>query len=319
MPSQRKASVRRGAGVSICTVFSSRTSTVLPGIIYAVLAYGTWGIFPIYWKLFGSVPAVEIVCHRVVWSLVFLSALVVALRQWDEIRQIIGRPKVLGMLFTTALLLSLNWGIFVFGVNSGRIIETSLGYFIVPLVNVVLGCWVLRERLRGMQGLAFALAATGVIIFGSHLGASPWIALGLATTFGLYGLLRKIVSVSPLTGIFVETALMAPPALAAIAFLSSREPSHVFGSRYLMLLFMGGGIVTSLPLLWFNRAVKLLPLSTLGFFQYLAPTLQLLVGVAIYHEPFPLHKMAAFALIWVAVGLNLRSALEPSPVTPLAD
>ena len=319
MPSQRKASVRRGAGVSICTVFSSRTSTVLPGIIYAVLAYGTWGIFPIYWKLFGSVPAVEIVCHRVVWSLVFLSALVVALRQWDEIRQIIGRPKVLGMLFTTALLLSLNWGIFVFGVNSGRIIETSLGYFIVPLVNVVLGCWVLRERLRGRQSLAFALAAAGVILFGSHLGAIPWIALGLATTFGLYGLLRKIVSVSPLTGIFVETALMAPPALAAIAFLSSREPSHVFGSRYLMLLFMGGGIVTSLPLLWFNRAVKLLPLSTLGFFQYLAPTLQLLVGVAIYHEPFPLHKMAAFALIWLAVALNLRSALDPSPVTPLAD
>ena len=284
-----------------------------------MLAYGTWGIFPIYWKLFGSVPPVEIVCHRVVWSLVFLTALVLALRQWDEIRRIFSRPKTLGMLFITALLLSLNWGIFVFGVNSGRIIETSLGYFIVPLVNVVLGCWVLRERLRGLQRLAFALAAAGVIIFGSHLGTVPWIALGIATTFGLYGLLRKIVAVSPLAGIFVETALMTPPALVVIALLCSSEPSHVFSSRYLMLLFMGGGVVTSVPLLWFNRAVKLLPLSTLGFFQYLAPILQLLVGVAIYREPFPFHKMAAFAIIWLAVALNLRSALQPGPATPLAD
>ena len=286
-------------------MFSSRSSTVLSGVLYAVLAYGTWGIFPIYWKLFGNVPPVEIVCHRVVWSLVFLTALVLALRQGDEIRRIFHRPKILGMLFFTALLLSLNWGIFVFGVNSGRIIETSLGYFIVPLVNVVLGCGLLRERLRGQQSLAFALAAAGVILFGSHLGSVPWIALGLAATFGLYGLLRKIVSVSPLAGIFVETALMAPLALGALLFLSSSEPSHVFSSRYLMLLFVGGGVVTSLPLLWFNRAVKLLPLSTLGFFQYLAPTLQLLVGVAIYHEPFPFHKMAAFALIWLAVALNL--------------
>ena len=292
---------------------------MLSGILYAVLAYGTWGIFPIYWKLFGNVPPVEIVCHRVVWALIFLAILVLVLRQGEEIRRIFGRPRILGMLFVTAVLLSLNWGIFIYGVNSGRIIETSLGYFIVPLVKVVLGCGILRERLRGQQSLAFAFAATGVILFGSHLGGVPWIALGLATTFGLYGLLRKIVAVSPLAGIFVETALMAPPALAVLALLSAHEPSHIFSSRTLMLLFVGGGIVTSLPLLWFNRAVKLLPLSTLGFFQYLAPMLQLLVGVAIYHEPFPLHKIAAFALIWIAIALNLRSALQPASATPLAD
>ena len=301
------------------TVSSSRSSAVLSGILYAVLAYATWGIFPLYWKLFGSVPPVEIVCHRVVWSLNFLSALVFVVRQGDEIRRLFGSPKILGMLLLTAVLLSLNWGIFVFGVNTGRIIETSLGYFIVPLVNVVLGCVVLGERLRGRQIFAFGLAAAGVIVFGSHLGAVPWIAIGLAVTFGLYGLLRKIVAVSPLVGIFVETALMTPPALIILALLSSREPSHVLSSRYLMLLFMGGGVVTSLPLLWFNRAVKLLPLSTLGFFQYLAPTLQLLVGVAIFHEPFPLHKLAAFVLIWIAIAIFVSTAFRPPAAVPLAD
>jgi chloramphenicol-sensitive protein RarD len=295
----------------------SRSSTALPGILYAVLAYGAWGIFPLYWKLFAGVPPVEIVCHRVIWSLVFLTALVLVLRQQNEIRRLFGSPKILGVLLLTSLLLSLNWGIFVFGVNSGRIVETSLGYFIVPLVNVGLGYGILREKLTGQQILAFVLAAAGVVVFASHLGSVPWIALGLAATFSLYGLLRKVVAASPLAGIFVETALMAPPALIVLALLGSREPSHVVNSRYLMLLFLGGGMVTSLPLLWFNRAVKLLPLSTLGFFQYLAPSLQLLVGIAIYHEPFSAHKLAAFAMIWLAIALNLRSALQVA--TPLAD
>lgn len=289
------------------------------GVVYAVLAYGSWGIFPVYWRLFGKVSPVEIVSHRVVWSAVFLAALMFGLRQWRELLKLTRVPRHLGALLVSAALLSVNWGIFVYAVNSGQIVETSLGYFIVPLVNVMLGVVLLKERLTRLQGAAFLLAAAGVVVFGSDLGRMPWIALGLASTFAFYGLVRKVLNVPPLVGIFVETAVMTPVALAIIVWLHGREPSAFFQSGSLQALFLCSGIVTAFPLLWFNNAAKLLPLSTLGFFQYLAPLLQLLVGVAIYRESFPPHKLAAFALIWAAIALYLRSAFHPSPVVPLAD
>jgi len=289
------------------------------GVVYAMLAYGSWGIFPLYWKLFGDVPPVEIVCHRVVWSVVFLAILVLVLRQVDDLVKLLGAPKKVAALLGSATLLSLNWGIFVYAVNSGQIVETSLGYFIVPLVNVLLGVWLLRERLSRLEIVAFAFAVLGVVAYGSDLGRVPWIALGLAFTFGFYGLVRKVLKVPPLVGIFAETALMTPVALLLIGFLHLQVSSAFLESGFVRALFLCSGIITALPLLWFNSAAKLLPLSTMGFFQYLAPFLQLLVGIFVYHEEFPFHKLAAFALIWVAIALYLRSALRPSPVVPLAD
>jgi len=195
----------------------SRPHPSLSGVFNAVLAYGAWGVIPLYWKLFGSVSPVEIVCHRVVWSLVFMAGLAAALKRGPELRALIRSPKtLLGLLFT-ATLLSLNWGIFISAVNAGRIVESSLGYFILPLVNVLLGFLVFKERLSRLQIVAVVLSAAGVLVFGAHLGTVPWIALSLALSFGLYGLFRKMVPASPIVGTLVETALLTPVALLVLA------------------------------------------------------------------------------------------------------
>jgi len=282
------------------------------GILYALLAYGAWGIFPIYWKGFGSVPAVEVISHRLIWSLVFLVILAAFQGQLSACLRILRTPRLLGVLFGTAALLSFNWGLFVYGVNTAQVVETSLGYFINPLFNVLLGFLLLRERLSRAQVVAVILAAAGVIYFGYHLWKVPWIALGIATSFGLYGLLRKVVPVDPLPGLVVETLVMAPVAAVLIAVLAARGSAHFVDSPALTLLFLGGGIVTAFPLIWFISAAKLLPLSTLGFFQYLAPTLQLLVGVCLFHERFTHRDAIAFALIWTAIAIFLASSGRPA-------
>ncbi len=289
------------------------------GAVYAVLAYASWGIFPIYWKLFGTAPTLEVISHRIVWSLLFLALLAWWRKDGPELRSVLRSPKRLVFLFGTVSLLSANWALFIYGVNSNQVVESSMGYFINPLVNVLLGFFVLKERLSRAQVVACLLAACGVIWFGWHLGKIPWIALGLAATFALYGLLRKIVAVTPIVGLLVETALMLPLAGAAIWWLSAHHTTQFTNSPHLTLIFIGAGIVTSLPLIWFNNAAKLLPLSTLGFFQYLAPTLQLLLGVALYHEPFSLREAIAFLLIWSAIAIYLKSSFAPKTTVPLAD
>lgn len=292
------------------------------GLIYAILAYASWGIFPLYWKPFGQVSPLEIVSHRVIWSLILLVVLVLATRQMPEVRAVIRHRRHLAVLLLTAILLSLNWGIFIYGVTSGQVVQTSLGYFLNPLVSIVLGVTFLKERLTRWQTLAVLLASGGVIHFGWHLGHMPWIALSLAVTFGLYGLLRKIVAVSPLVGLLVETALMAPAALGLIAFLSLHSQAGFGSSPHLTWLFLGAGVVTTLPLFWFNSAAKILKLSTMGFLQYLAPTLQLLVGVLVFKEPFTHGEVLSFVLIWAAiaiyVGTHLRSSDASIPI-PNAD
>jgi len=275
------------------------------GVLYALLAYGSWGLFPIYWKGFGSIPPVEVISHRLIWSLVFLTILVLVQRQLRECWRIIRTPKLLGVLFLTASLLSFNWGLFVYGVNTGQVVETSLGYFLNPLLNVLLGFLILRERLTRLQLVAVVIAAAGVFYFGYHLWKVPWIALGIAVSFGLYGLLRKMVPVEALPGLAVETAVMAPVALTLIAVLAAHGSAHFVDSPDLTLLFLGGGIVTAFPLIWFISAARLLPLSTLGFFQYLAPTLQLMVGIFLFHERFNQRDAIAFGLIWVAILIFL--------------
>lgn len=287
-------------------VTRSLRSSALPGIswgaLYALLAYGSWGLLPIYWKLFGTVPAVEVLSHRIVWSAVLLIGVLCLQGRQTEFRQL-WQPQRVGALLLTASLLAFNWGLYIYGVNTNRVVETSLGYFINPLVNVLFGFLFLKERLHLGQRVAVLLAGLGVSYFVWQFGTVPWIALGLAFSFALYGLLRKVVPAAPLTGLAVETALVTPVALAILGYGAITQTGHWGESGQLNGLFVGCGVITSLPLLWFNNAAKRLRLSTLGFFQYAAPSLQLLLGVFLYQEPFtPTHSIT-FGLIWIALLL----------------
>lgn len=283
------------------------------GALYAVLAYSSWGLLPIYWKFFEQVPAVEVLSHRVIWSMVFLTGLLLLQRRWAEIAQLWRSPRRIGLLLLTAILLTFNWGIYIYGVNTARVVETSLGYFINPLVSVMLGFFFLQERLLWGQRLAVALACIGVGYFVWQFGAVPWIALGLAFSFAFYGLLRKIVPVSPMLGLAVETLLVTPIAIALVIFWAIEGDGHLGTSWAITLLFMGAGVITSLPLLWFNNAAKRLRLSTLGFFQYFAPTIQLMLGVFLYHEPFTTTHAITFGFIWTALILYSTTSLMVRP------
>jgi chloramphenicol-sensitive protein RarD len=295
-------------------------STASPGVLYAVLAYLSWGLLPIYWKFFGQVPAVEVLSHRIIWSMIFLMGVLLFQQRQAEFRQLwrspvtsSGKRKVVSqqlvMLFLTTSLLSFNWGLYIYGINSDRVVETSLGYYINPLLTVLLGSLFLKERLNRGQKIAVFLAAIGVAYFIWQFGQIPWIALGLALSFGLYGLLRKVIPVAPMVGLAVETLLATPVALAFVGYGLCTETSHFGGSWSLTLLFIGCGFVTSFPLLWFNNAAKRLRLSTLGFFQYLAPSCQLLLGVFLYQEPFTPTHVVTFALIWTALIIYSTTSL----------
>ncbi|MEM7796437.1 MAG: EamA family transporter RarD [Cyanobacteria bacterium P01_C01_bin.118] len=283
------------------------------GPLYAFLAYGSWGLLPIYWKFFQSTSPIEVLSHRMLWSLVFLGVILTLQQRLAELRKL-PRRQVLGLL-ATALLLSVNWGLYIYGVNTDRVVETSLGYFINPLVSVMLGFVVLRERLFRGQQIAVVLATIGVGYFIWQFGAVPWIALALAGTFALYGLLRKMVAVSPMVGLAVETALMTPVALLMIVYWGATGTGSFGSSAGLTLLFIGAGVATSMPLLWFNNAAKRLSLATLGFCQYMAPSIQLMLGVFLYREPFTQTHLVSFSFIWAALLIySSTSLLRPRPV-----
>ena len=277
------------------------------GPLYAVLAYGSWGLLPIYWKFFSQVSAIEVLSHRMLWSLVFLGLILTVQGRLAELRKLPRRQLL--WLLVTALLLSVNWGLYIYGVNTDRVVETSLGYFINPLVSVMLGFVFLRERLHRGQQVAVILAAIGVGYFIWQFGAVPWIALGLAGTFALYGLLRKVVAVAPMVGLAVETALITPLVLLLIVYWSAAGTASFGSSPGLTLLFIGAGVATSMPLLWFNNAAKRLSLSTLGFFQYVAPSMQLLLGVFLYQEPFTQTHLISFSCIWAALLIYSSTSL----------
>ncbi len=316
---------------SVCTAAidltppTTVTSSVTPhppndanlGSIYALLAYGTWGLLPLYWKMFGSTPAVEVLSHRMIWSLAFLIGILLVQRRLGDLQRLLlwtksdqASPRQVLTLLITASLLSLNWGLYIYGVNSDRVVEASLGYYINPLVTVLLGFVFLKERLYRGQQVAVALAVVGVGYFIWQLGTVPWIALALAVSFAFYGLLRKMVAVAPLVGLAVETLLITPLALLFVGWLAVRGDGH-FGTDWpTTLLFIGAGVTTSMPLLWFNNAAKRLKLATLGFFQYLAPSLSLLLGVFVYGEPFTAVHLVTFGCIWTALLLYSVTALR---------
>ena len=271
------------------------------GPMYAILAYGAWGLFPVYWKQFGDIPALEILSHRMIWSLLLLLGLLAVLRRGTELRVVFRSRRSTMRLLMSATLLALNWGTYIYGVNHDRILETSLGYFINPLVTVLLGLIFLGERLGRWQQVAVAIAAAGVGWFTLSVGQVPWLALILAFSFAFYGLLRKLVPVAPMTGLAVETLLITPVALAYVLHMQYSGSGHFGASPRLTLLFIGCGVATSLPLLWFNNAAKRLRLATLGFFQYLAPSLQFLLGIFLYREPLDSNLLVLFGFIWTAL------------------
>jgi chloramphenicol-sensitive protein RarD len=274
------------------------------GILFGIGAYLLWGLFPLYWKALQSVPATQILGHRIVWSFAFLLILVVLMKSWASLRAIFKLPYTLVILAIAAVLLGSNWLVYIWGVNAGFIVETSLGYFINPLVNVLLGVLFLRERLRTFQWLPVGLAAIGVLYLTLSIGKVPWISLYLAITFGLYGLLKKLAAVGSVPGLTVETGVLLLPSLGFLIY-TNFAGSGALGSStpWVTFLLVGSGVVTALPLLLFSAAARAIPLTTLGLLQYMAPTMQLLIGVLVYREPFDLTRLIGFSLIWIALIL----------------
>ncbi len=272
------------------------------GIVCAALAYAMWGLFPLYFRELAHVPASEILLHRIVWSLAFVLVLLALRRQWAWLGPALRRPKVVAAFAASALLLSGNWLTYIWAVTNGHVIDASLGYFINPLVNVLLGRLVLHERLRPVQWAAVALAGAAVLWLAVGVGHFPWIALVLAGSFGGYGLLRKVAPLGSLEGLALETMLLAPLAAVAIGVLQAQGASHFPGDGTLTtVLLVGAGPLTAVPLLLFAVGAQRLRLSTLGLLQYIGPTLQLALGVWLFREPFETARFAGFALIWLAL------------------
>lgn len=273
-----------------------------PGIAYAALAYTAWGMFPLYFKQVEAISAFEVVLHRTVWSLVFMLCVLTALRRWSWLPTTWRNPRVLGASALSALLLSCNWTLYVWAVHHHHVMDASLGYFITPLVSVVLGLAVLKERPRRVQWLAIALAAAGVIWLTVQAGHPPWIALTLAASFGMYGLLRKIAPLGALEGLTLETMLLTPIALLLMAWMYAQGQSSVPGSdittkAWLLL----SGPLTAIPLLLFAAGARRIQMATLGLLQYIAPTLQFLLGLWVFHEAVQASRLIGFTFIWAAL------------------
>ena len=272
------------------------------GLFYALGCYGLWGLFPLYWKALQQVPPGQILCHRMVWSMVFLLVILMARRDVKWVAGLIHKPTTILVFAALALFISGNWFVYIWGVNHGYIVETSLGYFMNPLVNVLLGVTFLGERPRRFQALAIGVAFVGVGYLAFVYGQLPWIAIVLAFSFGLYGLFKKTVQLGPVRGLALETALLFGPAVFYLV-LEQQKGSGVFlnVSSSTDLLLVGAGVITAIPLLLFASAARHLSLTTLGVFQYLAPTLQLLIGVFVFKEAFSLDKLVGFVFVWVAL------------------
>lgn len=283
------------------------------GVAYGVAAYGMWGLIPIYFKAVSDVPALEVLAHRVVWSVVILIPLVFLRGRWPEARRAIGSGKTLATLLLTTCLIAVNWYLFIWAVAHERVLEASLGYFINPLVNVMLGMVFLGERLSRPAAAALALAGLGVGVQVVMVGTMPWIALTLAFSFGLYGLLRKTASVGAVVGLTVETTLLMIPA-AGYLFWARRTGGLYLGTGNLStdVLLVLAGVVTATPLLCFTSAARLLPLSTLGFLQYLAPSGQFLLAVFAYGETLTTGSVITFVCIWIALAIFTRDQIRRS-------
>ncbi len=294
-----------------------RVDRTREGTLLGASAYLTWGLFPLFWSLLGPSGAVEVLAHRVVWSALFCVVLVLVLRRGRDVMAL--PPRTLGRLTVAAVLIAVNWGLFIYGVTSDQVIETSLGYFINPLVTIGLGVLVLGETLRTVQKAALVLAGLAVVVLTVENGHPPWLALGLAFSFGFYGLMKKQVGVGAVVGLTVETVVLAPIALGYLLLTSGSSTFSSAGTGHLLLL-VSTGVVTAIPLLLFAGAASRVPMSTLGLLQYVTPSMHLLLGVLFFDEAMPLPRLLGFSLVWVALAvitvdlLRRRRAVVPVPV-----
>lgn len=282
------------------------------GVVYAALAYVMWGLFPLYFRQIATAGAFEIVLHRIAWSLVFLFALLAWMQRWSWLAALRGQPRIVGAFCLSALLLSGNWITYVWAVVNGHVVDASLGYFINPLVNVLLGFFVLHERPRAMQWAAVALAAAGVLWLAALGPQVPWVGLLIAVSFGFYGLMRKTAVLGALEGLTLETTLLAPLAIGLLAWRSWQGTGGVTVHDGATLAWLVGvGPLTAIPLLLFAAGARRIPLATLGLLQYISPTLQLLLGIWVFNEPLVGTRLVGFALIWIALAVySLESWLH---------
>lgn len=288
------------------------------GIVYALGCYVAWGLFPIFWKAITGVPAVNVLAHRIVWSFVFLLTWVLLTNRQTFIRYV-KQPRLLLRLGLAGFVISANWGIYIYAVASNHIVEAGLGYYINPLVNVFLGYVFLKERLAAMQKIAVVLALIGVAYFTISYGQFPWISLLLATSFGLYGLLKKKANLESMPALTVETMMVFPFALAFLFYTATAESGAetLFfpSSGITCMLLVLSGLVTAIPLFWFGKSAQVIPLSTMGFIQYLSPTLQLLLGIFVYGETFGMEYLICFAFVWAGLLFYTLSILKGKKVT----
>jgi chloramphenicol-sensitive protein RarD len=272
------------------------------GLWYGIVSYAIWGWVPLYWKLLQGIPALQLICHRIVWSCAVLIVIIAVSHDWDTLWKAARSPRVTGIYTAAAIAVVINWFIYVWAVNAGFIIQAALGYFINPLVSVVLGVLVFRERLRAGQWAAIGLAAGGVLYLTMVYGSLPWIALCLAFSFGTYGLLKKLGALGAVQGLTLETSiLLLPAAIYLIRAYGAGPVGFLHETTFRNLLMIGAGPLTTIPLLLFAAAISRLPLSTMGLLQFLNPTLQFLIGVLVYKEPFNRVQFVGFAVVWAAL------------------
>ena len=281
------------------------------GILYGLSAYVLWGMFPLFFKQLQAASAIEVVLHRMVWSLVFVLIVLAVLRRWNWLGDVRRSPALVGKFAVSALLLAGNWLSYVWAVNNGHVLDASLGYFILPLINVALGFVFLHERPRKAQWVAFALAATGVLWMAVQSGHVPWLALLIAMTFGFYGLMRKTATLGALEGMSLETMLLAPLAVVALLWAGPSGPGSQWPAHdaHTWLFFLLSGPVTAIPLLLFAAGARRVPLSTMGFLQYITPSILALMGVFLYGETFAGPRAVGFVFIWVALALYTAEGL----------
>lgn len=281
------------------------------GLLYGIGAYGMWGLVPLFWPLLKPAGAVEILAHRMVWSLAFVGLALLAVRRWSWIPELVRSPRKLGLITVAAAVITVNWGLYIWSVNTGHVVEASLGYFINPLVTIALGVLVLKERLRPAQWAAVGVGLSAVVVLAVGAGRPPWISLTLAFSFAVYGLVKKKVNLGGLESLAAETAVQFLPALGYLVWLGTTG-GLAFGSHGAghTALLAATGIVTAVPLVCFGAAAIRVPLSTLGLLQYLAPTFQFLLGVVYFHEEMPPERWAGFALVWLALTLLTWDALR---------
>ncbi len=292
------------------------------GVWFAIGAYSVWGLLPIYWKALHSVSAAGILANRIVWSAVFVVLLLGLQRNWGWLRPALRSRRIVFTYVGAAILLSINWYIYIWAVNAGYLVDSSLGYFITPLANVLMGVLFFRERLNQGQLVAVGLAAAGVLYITMSYGQLPWIGLSLAFTFGFYGLIKKQARLPSLEGLALETGVMVLPALVFLVFQEMTGAGALGHTDWLTTLLLAGtGVITIIPLLWFSNAAQRIPLSMMGVIQYISPTFMFLLGLIVFHEEFNVHKLAGFVLIWSALlvywATSMRAAKTRPPAPPI--